>query len=95
MPVIQGRSSPNLHDRADLVVVDARLERADQRRLDPALAQALDRLQLRLDQRLAAEHLRRRVVEPVELEVDLDPVLEPLDAVEQLARRGPAGCRWC
>ena len=79
-----GPFQPEPDDRADLVVVDARLERADQRRLDPAPAQGLDGPELGLDQRLAAEHLRAAVVEPVELEVDLDPVLEPLDAVEQL-----------
>ena len=60
------------HDGADLVVVDAALDRADQRRRDVARLEVGQRLAADARQRGAAQVLQRRVVQRIELQVDLE-----------------------
>ena len=86
---------PELDDRADLVLVDARLQRGRRASLDAAPAQGLDGPELGLDQRLAAEGSTTSLVEPVELEVDFEPVAACARRRRAAPGRGPGGCRWC
>jgi len=60
------------HDRAELVVVDAALDRGGERHPDAGVGAPVERAQLLLVEQPAADGELRRVLEAVELQVDVN-----------------------
>ena len=83
------------HDVADLAVVDAFLDHADQRGGNAGLFEIGQRLLAHLAQIGAAQVFQRLALQRIELQIDLEAGLQLGELGDERLVAWRCGCRWC